>query len=182
MLWTKKALLFAALLLAFASCSDSATKNEVQALNADWRKATASIEEYSKDMQGTFARCNALRDTMALPAGSLQKLNATNRTKVETSLKNISDYHNDLIDLGRALSPFFRDWQEKTERLSQLSVVVRTSNQLEGKDIPTEIAALQADVKNANTTIKDWSDKLHVLKTKMEADYSEFKQQTTATQ
>ena len=178
----KKVLLFAVLCIALVSCSDSATKNEMYALNADWRKSTASLEEYSKDMQGTYARCNALRDTMALPTGSLQKLTVANRAKVETDLKNMSDYHNDLIDIGRALSPFFRDWQEKTERLSKLSIVIRTGNQLDNKDIPTEMADLQAEVKNADTTIKDWSEKLHILKTKMEAAYSEFKQQSAVNQ
>lgn len=177
-----KTLLFSAALITFAACTNQSTGStkEVEQLNTDWSKTTTVIQQYSNDMQATFARCNALRDTMALPPGSLQRLNAADRKEVATILKNMADYNNDYIDLGRALSPFFRQWLEQTERLHTLTIVVENGNQLENKDIPTEIADLQAAVKNADSNVKSWSDQLKALQSKMEADYAQFLQQTAS--
>lgn len=179
-----KILLISAVFIALGACTSlsNGSKKEVEQLNADWKKTTATLQTYSNEMEGAYLRCKALRDTMALPSGSMQRLSAADREAIQTILKNMTDYNDAFIDLGRALSPFFQQWQEKTERLSKLTIVVKNGNKLENQDIPTEIASLQAEVKNAESMIKKWSDELKNWQSKMEADSAQFSQRTATLQ
>ena len=165
-----------------ACTSQSNSKVLVQQLNADWEKSTKALQDYSNKLQDAFMRCKALRDTMALPPGSLQRLDVSERQAINQLLKNMHDYQDTYIDLGRLLSPFFRHWQERTEYLSQVSIVVKNGNQLENKDIPTEIAALQTELKKADSNLAEWTESLQELQSKMEADYTAFVQQMAAFQ
>jgi|GEM_PF-6865940 len=168
--------------IAILYACNNGLQSQLQQLNADWQNLAAATDQYATDLTQTYTRMQQLRDTMGLPPGSLQRLGEAKRASVQNLLKNMYNYNKGLIDLGREFSTFSQNWQQQTQRLNQLSIAVKNRQALENQNIPTEIAALQTQLRQATTALQNWLSRLQQFKTNMEADYTQFLQQSATLQ
>lgn len=175
----KKLLLLSAALVALLSCGNVGKKATIETLKNDWQATTEKVQSFSNDLQAGFMHCKSVQDTMGLPPGSLQKLDNATKAEVQALLKNVEEYRNSYIDMGREFNEFFKLWEQKTQRFDEIATIVKYDQKTD-KDIPSEIASLQAEVADANTKLQKWNADLQALNSKVATNFEQFKQKAAA--
>lgn len=163
------------------ACNNNQPTQTVQPLTEKWTATNAEVQRLANAMNNGYLHWKAVQDTMALPPGSLQKLDNATRQEVQALLKNMQEYGRNYVDLGRDFNVFFKQWEERKQHLDKVTTVVNYKQKSE-LDIPAELATLQAVATDANTKATQWTTQLQALDAKIEADFEQFKQKTASIQ
>ncbi|MFN7120147.1 MAG: hypothetical protein ACK4TA_25375 [Saprospiraceae bacterium] len=174
----KQLFLLSLLVVTGYACSNG-NKQTVQTLNENWTATNQAVQRLTNALNDGYTHWQMVQDTMAMPPGSLQKLDVPTRGEVQTLLKNMYGYGRNYIDLGRDCNVFFKQWEAQKQQLDSVTTVVNYQ-QKSNLDVPGTIAALQAQVADANAKVTQWTSQIKSLNTKIDADYAAFQEKTAA--
>ncbi|MBK9222245.1 MAG: hypothetical protein IPO16_08995 [Saprospiraceae bacterium] len=146
----------------------------IEALSADWEKATTSVTEAGSMLGAAQASLAALKDSLVVDP----KMAAKMKPEVIASMDSMKIAFNSQIEgitgLASEVTSFATSWQEMSGKLASLKDGL-AAGKLEG-DVMAQVNELKSAVMDASTKADGWKNKLESAKVAAMAAYDMYKQ------
>lgn len=160
----KKVLAFVAFALFFASCSNVAKfKPLIEELSANWDTATASVTDFSTNLQTSQSDWMNTLNTMQLAPESMAKWKDDAKNKYAEIQTSAQASTTNFAGIASELDAFIGDWQAKGTELQALKDGL-AAGKLEG-DVEGSITNLTSVANEATTKLAEWTTKFEEAKT-----------------
>lgn len=146
----------------------------IEALSADWEKATTAVTEVGSMIGAAQTSLNSLKDSLMVDP----KVAAKMKPEVSASLDSLKNGFTASVDgisgLASEVTSFATSWEEMSKKLASLKDGL-TAGKLEG-DVLAQIDELKNASMDATSKIEGWSSKLNDAKATAMAAYDMYKQ------
>jgi uncharacterized phage infection (PIP) family protein YhgE len=146
----------------------------IEALTADWEKATTEVTELGGMIGAAQTSLASLKDSMAIDPAKAAKMKPEAKATMDSLTTAFSAQLDGINGLASEVTTFATSWQEMSTKLTTLKDGL-AAGKLEG-DVMAQINELKTAATDAATKVGDWKTKLNDAKTAAMAAYDMCKQ------
>lgn len=168
--------ILAPVLFVFACKSVEQFRAPIEALSADWEKATTAVTEVGSMIGAAQTSLASLKDSLMVDP----KMAAKMKPEMTASLDSLKNAFTTSIDgiggLASEVTSFATSWEEMSKKLAGLKDGL-AAGKLEG-DVLAQVDELKNASMDATTKVEGWTSKLNDAKAAAMAAYDMFKQKS----
>ncbi|HRI00682.1 MAG TPA: hypothetical protein PK006_06485 [Saprospiraceae bacterium] len=168
----KLAILFSLVAIVFACKNVDQFRAPIEALTADWEKASTALSGLGTTIGATQTSLASLKDSFAIDPKA--KIAPAMMTKLD-SIKNVfTTSTSGMESIASAFTTSMTNWTSLSEKVKGLKEGL-ASGKLNG-DVMAQINELKNAVTNSSSEVESYTAKLNTVKTDAMAAYDMFKQ------
>lgn len=141
----------------------------IEALSADWEKATTAVTEVGSMIGAAQTSLGALKDSFMLDPMKTAKMKPDMMASLDSMKMAFTGHLDGITGLASEVTSFASSWQEMSGKLAALKDGL-TSGKLEG-DVLAQVNELKNAAMDAATKVDTWKSKLEDAKTAAQAAY-----------
>ncbi len=146
----------------------------IEALTAEWEKATTEVTELGGMIGAAQTSLASLKDSMMVDPAKASKMKPEAKASMDSLTTAFTAQLDGINGMASEVATFATSWQEMSTKLTALKDGL-TSGKLEG-DVMAQITELTNAASDATTKVGEWKSKLDDAKTAAMAAYDMCKQ------
>lgn len=165
--------------LFFAACKNvEQFRAPIEALSADWEKATTSVTEAGSMLGAAQSNLMALKDSLMVDPAMAAKMKPEVTASMDSLKTAFMAQMDGISGMASEVTSFATSWQEMSGKLATLKDGL-ASGKLEG-DVMAQVNELKTAVMDATTKSDGWKTKLEEAKVAAMSAYDMYMQKKMA--
>ncbi len=146
----------------------------IEALSADWEKATTSVTEIGGMIGAAQSSLNSLKDSLVVDPAKAAKMKPEMTAALDSMRSAFNGHVEGITGLASEVTGFATSWEEMSKKLATLKEGL-AAGKLEG-DVMAQVEELKTASMDAATKVETWTKKLNEAKAAAMSAYEMYMQ------